>query len=109
MFGTYTPDMKMTFTKQYIGQHAVLYAGDIDTESESNKIILTGLYDNGVGFREEAQFRFDIPFKKNHVMLSYQWGCQSTIKLVATFLAKRGIPIWFDINGKSRQVYSTCF
>jgi len=34
-----------------------------------------------------------------HIMLSYQWDLQDTVKKVFTGLKNRGLPVWMDIEG----------
>lgn len=34
-----------------------------------------------------------------HVMLSYQWDIQDTVKHVFEGLKSMGIPVWMDIEG----------
>ena len=106
LFGSYTSTMKMNFTKQYIDRHSIAYFGEIDIESESGKIILIGSWgfpniDESGKRTTDAQdrFRIDIPHKKNHVMFSYQWGSQETVKRVVEYMDSQGIPTWFDIAG----------
>ena len=41
-----------------------------------------------------------VRFENNkHVMLSYQWDCQSEVQKVREHFAKLGIPTWMDIDG----------
>lgn len=104
IFGKYKKDMTISFTKQYVGEktHAIAYFGDIDTETETNMAVITGDW----GFPRKSgpprggdKFRMAMSTKKNHVMLSYQWGSQETVKRVADYLKQRGVDIWFDIDG----------
>ncbi|KAJ3042247.1 hypothetical protein HK097_002081, partial [Rhizophlyctis rosea] len=44
--------------------------------------------------------------QKYDVMLSYNWGTQSTVRRIHQSLLKRGYTVWFDLNLMSGNVYS---
>lgn len=40
-----------------------------------------------------------------HVMLSYEWGCQSSVMLIKNELQKAGYQTWMDIDKMSGEIY----
>jgi len=94
--GHYDNDGHIEFIKSYIGTHSheVVYTGDIKGDPKTG-LVISGRHNYGGDF----ELRISNSNKENHVMLSYQWNSQPTVKKIAERLKRNGVKIWFDIDG----------
>lgn len=101
-------EYQFQFTKHYIEQHDVQYAGTT-THSES-QIFLDGnwsLEQLSDEFHLEVSLNKSSNCNKSHIMLSYQWNNQKLVKQIADSLKKNNIRIWFDIAGDMKGNINT--
>eukprot|EP00457_Paulinella_chromatophora_P002111 gb/GEZN01002115.1/.p1 GENE.gb/GEZN01002115.1/~~gb/GEZN01002115.1/.p1 ORF type:complete len:796 (-),score=107.06 gb/GEZN01002115.1/:249-2603(-) len=99
--GKYDDQLHFSFIKQYHGQQAVHYSGEMSYDS--HLIVLGGKWWIGetlsTGPFELLMASQPTSNEVKHMMISYQWKNQSLAHKLYDLLKAKGIPLWFDIEG----------